>query len=212
MSPFPLPPQDEWDGDRHVHPYVRSPHPDTSAPGYRTTGLEDVTQEDRSRESRLAFHTIEPLLGHLTPLGMAHLIDALKDRLHPPAVAEAMAEQGISWEQIDPRGEILPFAEIHEHDLQAIHDAIERIVMTCPNCGRHHGKDCDEALQPGPYVNTATGDSVNAVRVTASKVYVKAQIDASGRQVDRTYDREWFEAHMVPADHVAVLTSDGQPA
>jgi hypothetical protein len=210
MSVWPEPPRGEFDADgRHVHPYVRDPRPDYSAPGYKTLHGEEVTQEDRSRESRVAFHTIEDFLGFLTPLGMAFLMQALVNRLYTPTIADELAQAGRTVEELDPRDEILAFEELHEPRLRAISDAVDAIVETCPSCGRQHGEGCEETLQPGAYVNAATADSVSVWRVATAKVYAVGQVDHTGREIDRVYDREWFEEHFVPADDVQVL---GGPA
>lgn len=210
MSVLPEPPRGEFDSEgRHVHPYVRDPEPDASAPGYTLSNGQEITQEDRSRESRLAFHTIEPLLGHLTPLGMAHLVQAIVHRLYSPSLADELDQAGMTREELDPRGELLPFEELHAGRLRAIGEAVEAIVATCPRCGRHHGQDCASTLQPGGYVNAETGDAVAVRRVAETKVYAVAQVDQTGREVTRVYERDWFEAHFVAADDVQVL---GGPA
>jgi hypothetical protein len=208
MSVFPEPPRDEFDDEgRHVHPYVRDPHPDASVPGYTVTSGEEVSQEDRSRESRLAFHMIEGFLGHLTPLGLATLAQSIIHRLYSTPFADEIAAQtGRPRDELDPRGELLAFEELHGTRLKAIYEAIEAIVATCPNCGRYHGEDCEEALQPGAYVNAATGDTVSVRRVTDAKVHVVAQVDQGRREIARIYDRDWFEEHFVPAEDVQVLT------
>ncbi len=136
-------------------------------------------------------------------------MQALIQRLHTPAIAEELAKTGRRIDELDPRHEILAFEELHEPRLLAISDAVEQICATCPSCGRHHGDGCDEDLQPGAYVHAETGDSVRVKRVAAAKVYAFAQVDPRGREVDRVYDREWFEAHFVRADDVEVL---GSPA
>jgi hypothetical protein len=210
VSRLPLPPQGKVDeSGRPVHPYVRDPEPDASAPGYCTTRGDDISQEDRSRESRLAFHAIEGLLGHLTPLGYAHLIEAVIHRLYSPSLAGEIAAAGLTAEELDPRNELLPFEELHRTRLSTIAELVNEIVFTCPNCGRRHDEACAETLQPGAYVHTSSGDAVSVRRVAESKVYAVAQVDATGREVSRVYDREWFEQHFVPAGDVEVL---GGPA
>ena len=209
MSAFPKPPQGEVDATgRRVHPYVRDPELDLSAPGYLTARGEEVTSEDRSRESRLTFHAIEPMLGHLTPLGMGYLMQALTHRLYTPALADQYEAMGVTPEELDPREELLAFEELHHTSLSSIHEAIERILATCPNCGRVHQEDCD-ALAPGAYVHAGTGESVSVRRVADSKVYAIAQVDPTGREVQRVYERDWFEESFVPAEDVRVL---GGPA
>lgn len=205
MSLFPEPPRGEFDAEgRHVHPYVSDPEPDASAPGYTLGNGEEFSQEDRSRESRLAFHAVEGFLGHLTPLGMSFLVQALVHRLYTASWADEPPPR-----ELDPRGELVPFEELHEARLRAIYEAVEAIVVTCPRCGRHHGEGCDDALQPGGYVNATTGDTVSVRRVAEAKVYAVAQVDRAGREVTRVYQRDWFEEHFVPADDVQVL---GSPA
>lgn len=153
----PLPPQDEFDDTgRHVHPYVRDPEPDLSAPGFVNGRGQEVSQEFRSRESRLTSHAIEEMLGHLTPMGYACLIQACVHRLYTPALEEAMTEQGLTPEGLDPRGELMPFEDLHRSRLKQMFELSEEIVATCPNCGRRH--DRKDGLQPGGYVNTQTGD------------------------------------------------------
>jgi hypothetical protein len=154
MSAIPEPPRGEFDSEgRHVHPYVRDPQPDTSAPGYTLRNGQEITQEDRSRESRLAFHTIEALLGHLTPLGMAYLMQTLVHRLEPQRLAAELQVQA----DLDPRNELEPFEELHATRLRAIADALDAILALCPGCGRNHGEICEDALQPGAYVKPRAG-------------------------------------------------------
>jgi hypothetical protein len=202
MSALPEPPRGEFDSEgRPVHPYVRDPRPDASAPGYTLRNGQEITQEDRSRESRLAFHMIEPLLGHLTPLGMAYLMQALVHRLEHRRLAAELQIQA----EPDPRNELEPFEELHATRLRAIAHTLEAILSICAGCGRSHGEICENALQPGAYVNAATGDAVSVRRVAEAKVYVVAQVDAAGREVARVYERGWFERHIVAAGDVEVL-------
>ncbi len=202
---FPEPPRGEVDADgRHVHPYVRDPEPDSSAPGYVTARGEQVTSEDRSRESRLMFHLMEEMLGHLTPLGLAYLMQAITHRLYTPALGEQLAATGVTAEELDPRGELLAFEEMHQTTLRTIHEAVEIIVATCPNCGRSHQEGCI-TLQPGGYVHASSGDAVSVRRVADSKVYAVVQVDPNGREVTRVYERDWFEKNFVPAEDVQVL-------
>jgi hypothetical protein len=206
MSVLPDPPRDDVDANgRYVHPYVRDPEPDPSAPGYILSSGEKFTQEDRSRESRLAFHAIEELLGHLTPLGLTYLTQAIVHRLYTPTLADEYKDIGVTPEELDPRGELLPFEELHSTRLRTIHAAVEEMIATCARCGRHDGVD---GLQPGAYVNTDTGDALNVRRVTDTNVYAVAQVDHGAREVSRVYQRDWFEQHFVPAASVHVLAVD----
>jgi hypothetical protein len=202
MSAMPEPPRGEFDSEgRPVHPYVRDLRPDASAPGYALRNGQEITQEDRSRESRLAFHLIESLLGHLTPLGVAYLMQALVHRLAPQLLAAELQVQA----DPDPRNELEPFEELHATRLRAIAETLEAILAICPGCGRSHGEICENALQPGAHVNAATGDAVSVRRVADAKVYVVAQADAAGSEVARVYERDWFERHFVAAGDVEVL-------
>jgi len=154
LSALPKPPRGEFDSDgRPVHPYVRDPRPDARAPGYTVRNGQEITQEDRSRESRLAFHMIESLLGHLTPVGMAYLMQALVHRLEPRWLATELQVQA----ELDPRNELEPFEELHATRLRAIADALDAILALCPGCGRNHGEICEDALQPGAYVKPRAG-------------------------------------------------------
>jgi hypothetical protein len=202
MSALPEPPRGEFDDEcRHVHPYVRDSRPDASAPGDTLRNGQEITQEDRSRESRLAFHVIEPLLAHLTPLGMAYLMRALAHRLEHRRLATDLQIQA----EPDPRDELEPFEELHATRLRAIAEALEAILAICPGCGPSHGERCENALQPGAYVNATSGDAVRARRVTETKVYAVAQVDPAGTEVARVYERDWFERHFVAAGDVEVL-------
>jgi hypothetical protein len=144
-SILPLPPQGEIDADgRHVHPYVRTPTPDPSARTYHLRNGKEMTAEDRSRESRHAFHAIEPLLGHLTPSALMFLVQSCIHRLYSPSLADVFEVQGVTREQLDPRGELVPFEDTFGEALAEINDLVEQILDRCPRCGglvaSHNGR------------------------------------------------------------------------
>jgi hypothetical protein len=136
---LPLPPADERDPDgRWVHPYVRQPSVDRSAHAYTTARDELVDEETRSRESRLAFHAIEGLLGHLTPTGYMTLMQSVMHRLYTPAIADEIAKMGMTPDELDPRGELLPFEALFSERLRLILGHVEEILIRCPECGRRY--------------------------------------------------------------------------
>lgn len=136
-SLFPLPPQDEVDADgRGVHPYVRGSGTDPSVYGYTLTNGEKVTEEDRSRESRIMFHVIEGMIGHLSPLALIYLVQAVGHRLYTPSLADEMEAEGVTAEHLDPRGELLPFERVHAERLRLILEHADEILARCPRCGR----------------------------------------------------------------------------
>lgn len=209
-SKLPLPPQGEFDDEgRRVHPYVRDPHPDASVFGYTAAGG-DWSREDRSRESRISYHALEGLIGHLSPLAMAYAVQGLVQRLLP-AMEEAAAEVGVEPPE-DPRGEIAPFFDLHQDDLRVIWEAVERITARCPRCGRWHGPadehDDSEPDVDTPYVHTKSGDVVVLRRLEPRKVYVAVQVTPE-RTISRVYERDYFEANFVEADKVAVIGESG---
>jgi hypothetical protein len=125
-------------------------------------------------------------------------------------LAESLARHGETFEDVDFRGEAIPFADLHASRLAKLAELVDEMLEVCPGCGRVHGEHADDAtVQPGAYVHAETGDSVRVSRVEERKVYAWAQVSASGRQVQRVYDRDYFEGHFVPADDVEVL---GGPA
>lgn len=206
LSRFPEPPQTEFDADgRAVHPYVRAPGPDLSAPGFTNAHGEVMTQEDRSRESRLAFHAIEALLSYLSPLGLAYVMQACVHRLYSVVLSAELAAAGLTAVDLDPRGELVAFEALHSDRLGHICELLEEIVSTCPQCGRLHGEGCEDALQPGAYVHAASGDSVRVIRVEQRRVFTVARVAVSDREIERVYDRPWFDENFVPADSVTVL-------
>lgn len=210
---FPEPPQGEFDDEgRHVHPYVREQHMDYSAYGYQPEGegAAYFTQMDRSRESRIAYHMIESFLGHLTPAGLTHLMQACTHRLYSAALEpELTRETGMSLEELDPRHELVPFEELHAPRLATIHEALNEILGVCPRCGRDHSGKNKDVLQPGSYVRSGTGEVVQVVRVAATKVHSLAHHGEDVPAVDRIYERDWFEANFVPAGGVELLPDGG---
>ena len=200
----PLPEGEEDEDGRRVHPYVRDDARDPSAPGYAADNGVEVTAEERSHESRLAFHAIEGLLPMLTPWGMAHLMASLSYRLYGFHRDAPFIEQTVG--NADPRNESMPFLDLHRERLAEIERLVEEVMHVCPQCGRNHGPDAHETLQPGPYVNASSGDAVMVQRVELEHVYARAEVSPE-RFVDRVYERPWFDENFVPAEGVEVLPS-----
>lgn len=188
------------DDDRPRHPYVAAhPAPDLSA-RQRTLLSEDiVTVEQRGWESRTIYHTIEGLLGPLTPAGLISLAVACLHRLNPSTLAKnPMAElDGITVEDLDPFGELRAFEEVAGHELRAALEHAERAASICPGCGRTH--------EDVGWVHTATGEAVQVTAMTEHHVEFRVELPGGRWTEPERWPRVRFEQDYVRADTVRLL-------